>query len=163
METAGGRNAPGELLRRLRTEQRARGHVPRRVLAGMARNLGVSLGRAWEVATFYEEIQPGDSPVTVIRLCAGPACHLAGSPALLAALERVLGSQPACTGRAVRVERGSCQGQCDRAPALMIGERVHVRVKEGDLPRLVRLDGEEAREHGRNGGGAPGKAGSEPA
>ncbi|MFD1913193.1 NAD(P)H-dependent oxidoreductase subunit E [Halodurantibacterium flavum] len=96
------------------------GHLPAAHLRALAEELRIAMAEVWEVATFYAHFDPvkeGDTPPPdlTIRVCDSLSCELAGSEALLAALEA--GHDPA----RVRVLRAPCMGRCDTAPVVEVG------------------------------------------
>ncbi|WP_299818457.1 NAD(P)H-dependent oxidoreductase subunit E [uncultured Jannaschia sp.] len=98
------------------------GHQSAAHLRALAEEMRLSMAEVWEVATFYAHFDPRreDDPVPpalTIRVCDSLSCELAGSEALIAALEA--GHDPA----EVRVLRAPCMGRCDTAPVLEIGHR----------------------------------------
>lgn len=135
----GGKNSrprPERLLPLLREEQRTRGHISPEALLRIASETGVAPSVAYGVATFYHELRPGSEREMVVRVCDSPSCHLAGSEDLVALLEQL------APGR-FTVERVGCLGQCDRAPAVILNGRLHVRVRPRELPLLLsRLEAE---------------------
>jgi formate dehydrogenase beta subunit len=98
------------------------GHLSAPHLRALAEELRLSMAEVWEVATFYAHFDPrreneAPPPDITIRVCESLSCELAGSDALIAALEK--GTDPA----RVRVMRAPCMGRCDTAPVLEIGHR----------------------------------------
>ncbi|WP_298435542.1 NAD(P)H-dependent oxidoreductase subunit E [uncultured Jannaschia sp.] len=96
------------------------GHQSAAHLRALAEEMRLSMAEVWEVATFYAHFDPlrEDDPVPpdlTIRVCDSLSCELAGSEALIAALED--GLDPA----RVRVLRAPCMGRCDTAPVLELG------------------------------------------
>ncbi len=108
-------------------------------LRALAEELGTGMAEIWEVATFYAHFDPvkeGETPPPdlTIRVCESLSCELAGSEALIAALEK--GMDP----KKIRVLRAPCMGRCDTAPVLEIGhkhidnatpEKVEAALKDG--------------------------------
>ncbi len=91
-------------------------------LRALAEEMGTGMAEIWEVATFYAHFDPvteGETPPPdlTIRVCKSLSCELAGSEALIAALEK--GMDP----KKIRVLRAPCMGRCDTAPVLEIGHR----------------------------------------
>ncbi len=110
------------LIEFLHLIQDRHGHQSARHLRALAEEMRLSMAEVWEVATFYAHFDPlrEDDPVPpdlTIRVCDSLSCELAGSDALIAALEA--GHDPA----KLRVLRAPCMGRCDTAPALEIGHR----------------------------------------
>ena len=111
------------------------GHLSAAHLRALAEEMRLSMAEIWEVATFYAHFDPlrEDDPVPpdlTIRVCDSLSCDLAGSEALIAALEA--GHDPA----KVRVLRAPCMGRCDTAPVLEIGHR-HVDHATPEAVRAV--------------------------
>jgi formate dehydrogenase len=110
------------LIEFLHLLQDAHGHLSARHLRALAEELRISMAEVWEVATFYAHFDPlrDDDlppPDLTIRVCDSLSCELAGSEALIAALEA--GHDPA----RVRVLRAPCMGRCDTAPVAEVGHR----------------------------------------
>lgn len=89
-------------------------------LRALAEEMRLSMSEIWEVATFYAHFDPlretdTAPPDLTIRVCDSLSCELAGSEALIQALEN--GMDPA----RVRVLRAPCMGRCDTAPVLELG------------------------------------------
>ncbi|CTQ34293.1 NAD(P)H-dependent oxidoreductase subunit E [Jannaschia rubra] len=110
------------LIEFLHLIQDAHGHQSAAHLRALAHEMRLSMAEVWEVATFYAHFDPlrEDDPVPpdlTIRVCDSLSCELAGSEALLAALQA--GHDPA----RVRVLRAPCMGRCDTAPVVEIGHR----------------------------------------
>ncbi|MFC7702827.1 NAD(P)H-dependent oxidoreductase subunit E [Plastorhodobacter daqingensis] len=147
------------LIEFLHLIQDARGHLPAAHLRALAEELRMSMAEVWEVATFYAHFDPvkeGDTPPPdlTIRVCDSLSCELAGSEALLAALEA--GHDPA----RVRVLRAPCMGRCDMAPVAEVGhnhithataEKIAAAVATGDTH--AHLPPYEALPHYRHAGG----------
>ena len=110
------------LIEFLHLIQDAYGHLSAPHLRALAEEMRLSMAEVWEVATFYAHFDPvredeTPPPDLTIRVCDSLSCELAGSEALLAALEQ--GMDP----KRVRVLRAPCMGRCDTAPVLEIGHR----------------------------------------
>jgi formate dehydrogenase beta subunit len=96
------------------------GHLSAKHLRALAEEMRLSMAEIWEVATFYAHFDPlretdTAPPDLTIRVCDSLSCELAGSEALIQALES--GMDPA----KVRVLRAPCMGRCDTAPVLELG------------------------------------------
>ncbi len=107
------------------------GHLSAPHMRALAEEMRISMAEIWEVATFYAHFDPvreGETPPPdlTIRVCDSLACEMAGSEALIDALEA--GHDPA----KVRVLRAPCMGRCDTAPVAEIGHR-HVDHATPDL------------------------------
>ena len=128
------------LIEFLHLIQDAYGHQSAAHLRALAEEMKLSMAEVWEVATFYAHFDPlrEDDPVPpalTIRVCDSLSCELAGSEALISALED--GVDPS----QVRVLRAPCMGRCDTAPTLELGHNhidnatpqlVHAAIAAGD-------------------------------
>jgi formate dehydrogenase beta subunit len=129
------------LIEFLHLIQDAHGHLAAAHLRALAEEMRLSMAEIWEVATFYAHFDPireGETPPPdlTIRVCESLSCELAGSDALIAALEA--GHDPA----KIRVLRAPCMGRCDTAPVLEIGHlhidhatpaKVEAAIAKGDF------------------------------
>ena len=140
------------LIEFLHLIQDANGQLSAAHLRALAEEMRMSMAEIWEVATFYAHFDPvregeASPPDLTIRVCESLSCELAGSEALIAALEA--GHDPA----RVRVLRAPCMGRCDTAPVLEIGHlhidhatpaKVEAAVAKGDfhpeIPAYEALD-----------------------
>ena len=79
-----------------------------------ARSLGLPPHQVYGIATFYSmlSLQPRKN---VIRVCDGPVC----SAKKAAGVSQILEEQ---AGELWSIERSSCLGLCDRAPAVLVGD-----------------------------------------
>ncbi|MCV2864542.1 NAD(P)H-dependent oxidoreductase subunit E [Albidovulum sediminicola] len=129
------------LIEYLHRIQDSYGHLSAAHLRALSEELRTGMAEIWEVATFYAHFDPvreGETPPPdlTIRVCESLSCELAGSEALIAALES--GMDPA----KIRVLRAPCMGRCDTAPVLEIGhkhidnatpEKVEAALAKGDF------------------------------
>jgi len=89
------------------------GVLGKQVLGAVADALRLNDARVHGVASFYSLLSTQARPAKVIRFCDGPVC-------MLQQAERVRASaEEASIGKDWAVERCSCLGLCDRAPAAL--------------------------------------------
>jgi NADH-quinone oxidoreductase subunit F len=93
--------------------QKLRANLDGKTLGAVADALGLSDARVFGVASFYTLLSTRPRAAKVVRLCDGPVCMLRGAGAARAAVEAAAGGWA--------VERCSCLGLCDRAPAALVG------------------------------------------
>jgi NADH-quinone oxidoreductase subunit F len=121
LEEMKGRSA---LLRALHTAQRIYGYLPEPVAALVADSLGVPLADVYGVIDFYTMFYKEPVGETIVRVCADPSCALQGSDAVIDALcqhYQVSLDQVSPDGK-VTIERATCLGLCDQAPAALVGD-----------------------------------------
>jgi NADH:ubiquinone oxidoreductase subunit F (NADH-binding)/NADH:ubiquinone oxidoreductase subunit E len=115
-------SAPETVLEIFTQLQEKQGSLTPQAITDVARALHVPPERAYGIATFYsmlsvsQQAQP-EPRMTTVRVCDGPVCWLHRSTELHKAVESALGGQAD-----IKVERTSCLGLCDRAPAVLVGE-----------------------------------------
>jgi NADH:ubiquinone oxidoreductase subunit F (NADH-binding)/NADH:ubiquinone oxidoreductase subunit E len=106
---------PEAVLEVLRTIQEQRGGLSQADIAQAARSLRIPAERAYGVASFYTMLSLSPRPAGVIRVCDGPVCWLKRAAEVRQALDE---APPA----GYTIERTSCLGLCDRAPAALVDE-----------------------------------------
>jgi NADH:ubiquinone oxidoreductase subunit F (NADH-binding)/NADH:ubiquinone oxidoreductase subunit E len=127
---------PEALLAIFQELQARHGGLTRAAIADVARALRLPVERAYGVATFYSMLNSPPRPRPTIRVCDGPACWLNSAQEARAAVEAEFGREWA-------VERTSCLGLCDRAPAaLMDGQPFGPLLAENVLVERSRWLGE---------------------
>jgi len=106
------------LIEHLHKIQDHYGHLSAAHLTALAHEMRLATTEVYEVASFYHHfdvIREGDvaPPALTVRVCDSVSCEMAGSEALIAALENSLGD-------GVRVQRVPCVGRCDKAPVAVV-------------------------------------------
>jgi NADH:ubiquinone oxidoreductase subunit F (NADH-binding)/NADH:ubiquinone oxidoreductase subunit E len=96
------------------------GHLSAAHLAALAQEMKLSMTEVYEVASFYHHfdvVKAGETapPALTVRVCDSVSCEMAGSEALISALEASLGDD-------IRVQRVPCVGRCDQAPVAVVGQ-----------------------------------------
>jgi NADH:ubiquinone oxidoreductase subunit F (NADH-binding)/NADH:ubiquinone oxidoreductase subunit E len=122
------------LIEYLHKIQDAEGCLPAGLLQGLAELMRIPMADVYEVATFYahfDVVQDGEPkpPKVTIRVCDSLSCMLAGSEALLLALQKD-------EMKDVRVVRAPCIGSCHTAPAVEVG---HHHVDHADPAKVKTL------------------------
>ena len=107
-------SAPEATLEVLNDIQAERGGLSKTDLVDAARAVGVPAHQTYGAATFYSmmSLEPKKN---VIRVCDGPVCWLRRASETKAAIE-------AAIGEGWTVERTSCLGLCDHAPAILVND-----------------------------------------
>ena len=110
------------LIEHLHRIQDAYGHLSAEHMTALAYEMGITMAEVYEVATFYHHfdiVKDGATPPPpiTVRVCESISCQLAGGDELLREAAARLGAD-------VRVIAAPCIGQCDGAPAAVVGRRV---------------------------------------
>jgi NADH:ubiquinone oxidoreductase subunit F (NADH-binding)/NADH:ubiquinone oxidoreductase subunit E len=79
-----------------------------------ARSLNLSAQQVYGMATFYSMLSLNERK-QIMRVCNGPVCRLKRAEETKTALKKT-------AGKKWTVERTSCLGLCDRAPAVLVGD-----------------------------------------
>ncbi|HEV3258265.1 MAG TPA: NADH-quinone oxidoreductase subunit NuoF [Gemmataceae bacterium] len=114
---AGQGRTPGVALPVLRAVQASnQSFLDKPVLGAVADALQVNDARIYGLASFYSLFSTEPRAGKVLRICDGPVCMLQRAESIQASIKA------ADTGREWAVERCSCLGLCDRAPAVLRGD-----------------------------------------
>jgi len=113
----------------LRELQGARAGLVEEDIQDLARALNLPAEKVAGVASFYSMLQT-PQPARTIRVCDSPVCWLKGGAKVLAAAKEQLGEDWV-------VERNSCLGLCDRAPAALVSDQQCGPLDEEAVPRLA--------------------------
>lgn len=113
------------LLPMLHDAQAIYGWLPRAVQEAISRTLRVPQADVHGVIEFYTMFYNRPTARRVVRVCSDPACRLAGSAELSAALAARLGVQPGETRAdgSITFEHVTCLGMCELAPVALNGGR----------------------------------------
>jgi len=122
----GNREATLEVLRDLD----ARNNLNQETLVDTARALNVPLHHPYGVTTFYSMLSLKERK-KVIRVCDGPVCWMNHAAETHKALEDLADATGEYT-----IERSSCLGMCDHAPAVLIGDEQAGPLLPADTLRL---------------------------
>lgn len=104
---------PKAVLDMLRTLQEKHGGLTERTIEDTARALRIDAARVYGIASFYSMLSTELRPNRTLRICDGPPCWLRGAAEVRAATEEAF-------GEGWQVERTSCLGLCDIAPAALV-------------------------------------------
>ncbi|MEJ2487026.1 MAG: NAD(P)H-dependent oxidoreductase subunit E [Anaerolineales bacterium] len=122
---------PGALIETMRIMQAERGGLTQETLIGIAEAFDISLQQVNSVSSFYTMLD-SDQPEKTIRICDGPVCWLNGATELLPYFDKLI-------REGWVIERNSCLGLCDHAPAALIGEKQVGNISEKDFTILKKL------------------------
>lgn len=139
------RGRPGGLIPVLQIAQGLYGYLPETAIARIARGLGKSVSEVAGVVGFYSFFSTVPRGKHLIRVCLGTACYVRGGKAVLNAFREKLKIEVGGTtpDRQFSLEVARCFGACGLAPAIMIDDTVHHRVKPSRVGRILALYTEE--------------------
>ncbi len=122
-------NDPEAVLEIFQTLQARHGGLTEGAIEDVARALQISSARAYGVASFFTLLSTEIKPNNVLRICDSPQCWLRGANDLLAAAQGHFSD-------GWEVERTSCLGLCDIAPAALINLEQFGPLNRSNLPDL---------------------------
>ena len=109
------KNNPEAILEIFTTLQGSYGKLPQSVVEDVARAINISPANSYGVASFYSMLNLKEHAKNFIRVCDGPVCWLCGASDVRQNVEQAFSEQPGW-----KIERSSCLGLCDRAPAILV-------------------------------------------
>jgi NADH:ubiquinone oxidoreductase subunit E len=129
-----------DLLVLLEREQSRSGYLSKDTIAELAAALGLSIGEVYGVASFYSFLSVKPQGRNVIRVCQSLPCYLKNSQLIINSVRRELGIKPGETSADGRFsfELTNCIGACDRAPAMMVNDDVHVDLTPKKIAQILK-------------------------
>lgn len=113
-----------QLLPLLRDAQAETGWLSQEMTRYLSQRLHIPYADLYGVMSFYALLRTQPAAPTIIRVCRGVVCQMRGARELGQRLTELTGAgagEPAADGQ-TRWEWFACLGQCDHAPALLVGE-----------------------------------------
>lgn len=120
----------GALIPVLQQTQQLYGYLPEGALREIAAKRDTPFSEVYGVATFYTQFHLAPRGKSVVRMCTGTACHVAGAAEVSRAVTNELGVAVGETSADLRftVEAVACVGCCGLAPVVVAGDQVHGQV-----------------------------------
>jgi len=105
----------------------------------LAKKTGIPFSKIYGVITFYEMLYTESKGKYIIRICNSPSCYLNGSLKLIEFLESLLKIKSGETTKDKKfsLEIVSCLGCCDKAPAMMINDKVYGNLDENKIKKII--------------------------
>ncbi len=133
------RGKAGALIPVLQMAQGIFGYLPEVALKRIALGLNKSYSEVAGVVSFYSFFSTTPRGKHLIRVCLGTACYVRGGKRVLDTLKQKLKIDVGQTtsDRLFTLEVARCFGACGLAPALMIDDEVHHRVKPNKMETVL--------------------------
>jgi NADH:ubiquinone oxidoreductase subunit E len=133
------RDRPGALIPVLQIAQGIFGYLPEVALKSIALGLEKAYSEVAGVVGFYSFFSTRPRGKHLVRVCLGTACYVRGGKQLLDALKQKLKIEVGETtpDRLFTLEVARCFGACGLAPAMMIDDDVHQRVKTARVQQIL--------------------------
>jgi len=133
------RGKPGALIPVLQIAQGLFGYLPKSALKKISLGLNKSYSEVAGVVGFYSFFSTVPRGKHMIRVCLGTACYVRGGKQVLDAIKQKLHIDVGQTteDRMFSLDVARCFGACGLAPAVMIDEDVHQRVKPARIQAML--------------------------
>lgn len=114
-------------------------HINEEAAKKVAKSLGITEGRVFEVVTYYAALSSEPRGESVIQICESTSCSVSGNKELIAWFEDELGIKMGETtgDKKFSLFFTHCFGACDIAPAVRIGHEVHGNLTREKVKELV--------------------------
>lgn len=115
------------------------GFLSRESVLEIGKHLHLPASKIYGVATFYNQFRFQPTGKFHIMICRGTACHVKGSAAVLAALEKELKIKAGETSEdgLFSIEVVACIGACGLAPVLSISGEVYAGMDEAKVKTVL--------------------------
>lgn len=129
----------GGLIPVLQIAQGLFGYLPEEVLRHIAKKMDMPYSEVAGVVGFYSFFATQPRGDNVIRVCLGTACYVRGGKQVLDSIKKELHIDVGETteDKAFSLEVARCFGACGLAPAIMINDDVHQRVKPARIKQIL--------------------------
>jgi formate dehydrogenase subunit gamma len=130
---------PGALLPILHAVQEKVGFIPSESVPMIAEGLNLSRAEVHGVVSFYHFFRQHPAGKHVVQICRAEACQARGADALIAHAQSALGCgfhETTGDGQ-FTLEPVFCLGQCACGPNIMLDDKLHARVGNDKLDRLL--------------------------
>ncbi len=129
----------GGLIPVLQIAQALFGYLPETVLRHIATQMDKPYSEVAGVVGFYSFFSTQPRGENVIRVCLGTACYVRGGKQVLDSIKKELHIDVGETteDQQFSLEVARCFGACGLAPAIMINDDVHQRVKPARIKQIL--------------------------
>lgn len=134
------KDTKGALIPILQEAQNIFGYLPVEVQKNISDALNVPVAEIYGVVTFYSQFTLVPKGKYTIAVCLGTACYVKGSKNIIDKLKRELNleiGETSADGK-YTLEATRCIGACGLAPALTVNGEVYGRLKEEDIPVILK-------------------------
>ncbi len=127
------------LVPALHAVQELYGYLPRGAIRRIAGHFGLPPGQVYNLARLHRPFRFQPVGRFHVQVCRGTACHLKGSGAVLAELQRHLGILPGETtdDGLFSLEAVDCIGACSLSPAVCVNGAFHAHVSPEAVEQIV--------------------------
>ncbi len=129
----------GALIPALQIAQGIFGYLPESALRMIAARFDKPFSEVAGVVSFYSFFSTSPRGKYLVRVCLGTACYVRGGKSVLDAFKKELKIDVGETteDRLFSLDVGRCFGACGLAPAVMVNDDTHRRVKPSKVNELL--------------------------
>jgi len=115
-------------------------NIPEADIKQVAKYLNTTYAAVYGVITYYSLLTTQPRGQYIIRLCKSPVCRMIGSFDVLKSLTNKLNVEVGETtaDQLFTVEFSECLGQCDKAPVLMVNDKVYTEMDDYKVDNLIK-------------------------
>jgi len=115
------------------------GYLSEEIISFLAKELNLPRVKVYSVASFYSLFTFEKTGKYIIRICVSLPCYLKGSKEILGVLKEELGIEAGQTtsDKKFSLETVSCLGACDKAPAMMINEKLYGNLTPEKVRKII--------------------------
>jgi len=126
------------LLPALKKISAAFGHISEKDMQKVADYFEVPFSKAYETASFYDQIQIKKQPNLVIKVCSGANCAINDSFTVIKEIENYFKIKAGDEfNQKVKLETISCLGQCGEGPIMVINNKVYNNVTQSSVHGIL--------------------------
>ena len=127
------------LLPALHIVQDTYGYLSHRAMRDVAELLELAPAAVLDTVSFYTHFWTHPRGRKLVMVCRSLSCELTGGREVLDAIKSHLGIDEHGTTAdgTYSLVTEECIGACEHGPCMLVGERLHSRVKPEDVPRLL--------------------------
>ena len=130
---------PSQLVHILQEVQNILGYMPLMGQKLIAQRLRISKSKVYGIVSFYNFFRLTPPGKHTISVCMGTACYVRGAQDIVNEIKMQYGIEPGETSidRRFSLEILRCLGCCAIAPVLTVDGKVHGRVKQTEVQKLL--------------------------
>jgi len=129
----------GALIPALHVAQESAGHLSLQVMKEVAECLEINPADVLDTTSFYTHFWTHARGKKVVVVCRSITCQIMGGDEVLEAVKKQLGigEHDTTSDGKYSLITEECLAGCDHAPCMLIGERLHERVKPENVPAIL--------------------------
>ncbi len=114
-------------------------YLSKEAMEETARYLGLTKASVYGVATYYTMFSLKPRGRFIIRICVSPVCELMKVDIIIKQIESILDIKVGETSsdRLFTLELSECLGQCQKAPSMMVNDRVYKCLGKDSIKEII--------------------------